>query len=249
MREKDRGSEGRGRVWLGMLSVLLMAMVGTPVRADEAALRQNLAHKLPKLAPHVLQIHPAHALGLYELYTDDRQILYVDEAATTLVAGDLIEAKSLRNLTEERLKVLGAVKPADLPLDLAMKRVKGNGKRMVAVFSDPDCPFCRKLEKELEGITDVTVYTFLYPIASLHPDAPQRAHWIACSRDPEKAWEDYQLRQIEPRQHECRDHLEAIQALGEKYRISGTPTLIFADGSIVPGALPQEELEQALGPH
>ncbi len=228
-----------GLLWVGLIQV----------HADETTIRQRLEQKLPKLAPHVLQIHPAHALGLYELYTDDRQILYVDESMTTLVAGDLIEAKSLRNITESRLKILSAVKPSDLPLELAMKRVKGNGKRVVAVFSDPDCPFCRKLEKEMDGITDVTVYTFLYPLASLHPDAPQRAHWIACSHDPEKTWEDYQLRHIEPVQHECHDHLDQVQALGEKYRINGTPTLIFADGSVVPGALPQAELEQALGPH
>lgn len=235
----------RQGLWGGLL---LMGWMQAQA-ADEATIRQRLEQKLPKLAPHVLKIHPAHALGLYELYTDDRQILYVDEAMTTLVAGDLIEARSLKNLTEARLKILGAVKPADLPLNLAMKRVKGNGKRVVAVFSDPDCPFCRKLEQEMSEITDVTVYTFLYPIASLHPDAPQRAHWIACSRDPEKSWEDYQLHQIEPGQHECRDHLDQVQALGEKYRINGTPTLIFADGTVVPGALPQAELEQALGPH
>lgn len=230
----------------GVVGLLFAALAGQAL-ADEMAVRQKLGQKMPKLASHVLQIHPAHALGLYELYTDDRQILYVDEAVTTLVAGDLIDAKSLRNVTEARLKVLAAVKPSDLPLGLAMKRVKGNGKRVVAVFSDPDCPYCRKLEKTLEGVTDVTVYTFLYPIASLHPDALQRAHWIACSSDPQKTWEDYQLRHIDPGQHECHDHLDAIQALGEKYRINGTPTLIFADGSIVPGALSQEALEQALG--
>ncbi|NDU85714.1 MAG: DsbC family protein [Ferrovum sp.] len=227
---------------------VLVGLLSLSAQGDEAALRQKLQQKLPKLAPHVVQIHPAHALGLYELYTDDRQIIYVDEGVTTLVAGDLIEAQSLHNLTEERLKVLGAVKPSELPLNLAMKRVKGNGKRVVAVFSDPDCPFCRKLEKELTGITDVTVYTFLYPIGSLHPDAPERAHWIACAHDPEKAWEDYQLKNVEPVHHQCKDKLESVQALGEKYGINGTPTLVFADGSVIPGALPRAELERALGP-
>ncbi len=245
MKSGVRWKDWLGRFWAGVL----LGTVWFGAQADEALVRQHLQQKLPKLAPHVLQIHPAHALGLYELYTDDRQILYVDEAVTTLVAGDLIEAHDLHNMTEARLKILGAVKPNELPLNLALKRVKGNGKRVVAVFSDPDCPFCRKLEKELSSITDVTVYTFLYPIASLHPDAPERSHWIACAKDPEKAWEDYQLRNIEPVHHECQDQLEEIQNLGEKYRISGTPTLVFADGEVVPGALPRAELEKALGPH
>ena len=166
---------------LGLCAGLALLGATLPARADVNSVRHLLESRVPKLAPHVTHINPAHALGLYELFTDDRQILYTDENVTYLISGDILEAKTLTNLTEARLKVLGAIKPETLPLDLAMKKVKGNGKRQLVVFSDPDCPYCRKLEKELTGVTDVTIYTFVFPIGSLHSQAPERARWIWCA--------------------------------------------------------------------
>lgn len=228
--------------WLGCLLPVV-------AWADAAHVRQLLDAKVPRLAPHVKTITAANVFNLYELYTDDRQILYTDENVNFFFAGDILDARTLQNLTQARMKVLGAVSISDLPLDLAMKKVKGNGKRQLVVFSDPDCPFCRKLEQELESITDVTIYTFILPIGSLHPDAPQRAHWIWCAPDRQKAWDDYLLHRVMPGKRECRDSLRDIQNLAARYRIDGTPTLIFADGEMVPGVIPRDDLEQALGKH
>ena len=217
--------------------------------ADANDVRKLLETRVPRLANQVQSVAPAHVLGLYEIYTEDRQIIYTDEGVTVLIAGDILDAKTLKNLTEARMRVLGAIKPETLPLELAMKKVKGNGKRKLVVFSDPDCPFCRKLEKELSNITDVTIYTFVFPIGTLHPQAPDRARWIWCSADRQKAWDDYLLRNVMPPKKDCANPLDTIQALGAKYRINGTPTLIFADGQVVPGVMPQDDLERALGPH
>ena len=215
--------------------------------ADADAVRKLLETRVPRLAGQVQSVTPAKVLGLYEIYTEDRQLLYTDEAVTVLIAGDILDARTLKNLTEARVKVLGTIKPESLPLELAMKKVKGNGKRKLVVFSDPDCPYCRKLEKELSGITDVTIYTFVYPIASLHPQAPEHARWIWCSADRQKSWDNYLLHNVMPVQKDCANSLDAVQALGEKYRINGTPTLIFADGQVVPGVMPRDDLERALG--
>ncbi len=217
-------------------------------QADAMDVRKLLETRVPRLAAQVQSITPAHVLGLYEIYTDDRQIIYTDEGVTVLIAGDILDARTLKNLTEARMKVLGAIKPETLPLELAMKKVKGSGKRKLVVFSDPDCPYCRKLEKELAGITDVTIYTFVYPIASLHPQAPDRARDIWCSADRQKAWDDYLLHNVMPAKKTCSNPLDTIQALGAKYRINGTPTLIFADGQVVPGVMGRDDLERALGP-
>ena len=231
--------------WMILCTAVLLSQFA---QADADAVRKQLETRVPRLVGHVQSVAPAHVLGLYEIYTDDRQILYTDEAVTVLIAGDILDAKTLQNLTEARMRVLGAIKPESLPLNLALKKVKGNGKRTLVVFSDPDCPYCRKLEKELTGITDVTIYTFVFPIASLHPQAPEHARWIWCSADRQKSWDNYLLRNVLPAQKDCANPLDTIQALGAKYRINGTPTLIFADGEVVPGVMPQADLERVLGP-
>jgi thiol:disulfide interchange protein DsbC len=235
--------------WKAAVVGILALCVPLLSHADAASVKKLIQKKLPRLAGQVESVAPANVLGLYEIYTDERQILYTDEGVNFLFAGDILDTRDLRNLTNERLKVLGAIKLDSLPLDLAMKQVKGNGKRKLVVFSDPDCPFCRRLEKEMTDITDVTIYTFYYPIASLHPQAPEHAESIWCSADRVKAWDDYLLRNVAPEKKHCKTPLDAVQALGKKYRINGTPTLIFADGQVVPGVMPKDDLEETLGAH
>ncbi len=232
-----------------VLALLLGCALAAAAQADATAVRHLLEQRQPKIAAHIRSVQPAHVLGLYEIYTDDRQIIYTDEGVNYLIAGDIHDARTLKNLTEDRLSVLGAIPPSTLPLDLAMKRVKGNGKRMLVLFSDPDCPYCRKLEKELTGITDVTIYTFFYPIESLHPHATDHAEWIWCAADRQKAWDDYLLRNVLPPRKTCPTPLEKVRELGAKYSLTGTPTLVFGDGRLVAGLLRQDELEKALGPH
>jgi thiol:disulfide interchange protein DsbC len=132
----------------------------------------------------------------------------------------------------------------ELPLDLSIKAVRGNGKRKLVVFSDPKCPYCKRLEKELAKVTDITIYTLLYPV--LNGSLPVAAS-IWCSGDRLKAWDDFMLRGIAPTGKNCETPISTLVQTGQKYRINGTPTLIFADGSVVPGMITAEAIEKKLG--
>lgn len=130
-----------------------------------------------------------------------------------------------------------------MPLELAIKKVKGNGKRKLAIFADPNCGFCKKLEKELTKVNNVTIYLFMLPI---FPGSEEIVHNIACAKEPLKVWEDKMLKGIEPASATCKYSSDRIMALAQKLRINGTPNLIFADGTQYPGYMPAEDLEKAL---
>jgi thiol:disulfide interchange protein DsbC len=134
-----------------------------------------------------------------------------------------------------------------LPLDLAFKRVKGNGSRKLAIFSDADCPYCKKLESDLKGIDNVTIYTFLFPIDTLHPDSARKSSIIWCSDDRAKAWDEYFASgKLPDNKGECSTPIEQTALLGQKLHVNATPTLVFADGTLIPGALATERLEKEL---
>ncbi|TCV84689.1 DsbC family protein [Sulfurirhabdus autotrophica] len=222
------------------LPVFLLAC---SAQADEAAIKKTMQERY---GVEVQSITKIPIKGMYEIVVDG-QILYADEKANYFIAGALVETKSKANLTEARMQDLLKVDFNTLPLDLAIKIVKGNGKRKLVVFSDPDCPFCRKLEKEMEGLNNVTIYTFLFPIASLHPNAGERAKAVWCSPDRAKAWTDLMLNGIEPKNvATCNTPLDKIAELGGKLKVNGTPALIFANGRRVPGALPASQIEKYL---
>jgi thiol:disulfide interchange protein DsbC len=184
--------------------------------------------------------------GVYEVMFDD-QMIYVDPKVNYLIVGQIYDAKTRTNLTERKVREINRIDFAELPLDLAIKKVKGNGTRKLAVFSDADCPFCARLEQALKDIDDVTIYTFLYPIDQLHPDAARKSRVIWCSPDRTKSWDEFFANgTLPPNAGDCDNPIAATQALGQKLRVSATPTLVFADGSIVPGALPKESLEGEL---
>jgi thiol:disulfide interchange protein DsbC len=181
--------------------------------------------------------------GLYEVMFDD-QIVYTDAKANHVIVGSIYDANTKKNLTEARKRQLARVPFESLPLELAMKKVKGNGARKLAVFSDADCPFCARLEKELANVDNVTIYTFLFPIDQLHPDAARKSRIIWCAPDRQKAWDDFFATGALPANDgNCDNPVAATNALGQKLKINATPTLVFADGSIVPGALPAARLE------
>jgi thiol:disulfide interchange protein DsbC len=134
-----------------------------------------------------------------------------------------------------------------LPYELAFKRVKGDGSRKLVLFSDADCPFCHRLEKELTGLDNVTIYTFLFPIDQLHPDAARKSKQIWCAPDKVKAWDEFFASgKVPDNKGDCDDPVAKTQALGNSLKINATPTLIFADGTLVPGALPLPQLEKEL---
>lgn len=172
-------------------------------------------------------------------------LVYTDKKLNYLFSGNIIDLHTMKNLTEAREKQLYAIKFDTLPLDLAIKNVKGKGKRKLAVFTDPNCQYCKKLEKEMVDLTDVTVYIFVLPIL---PGSEQKAKEIWCSNDRFKAWEDHMLRDVEPLSEKVCDTaaLAKITLHAKKLRINVTPTLIFEDGVIKPGTLTLEQLEQHL---
>lgn len=187
--------------------------------------------------------------GLYEVSIGG-EILYADEKAQyVILGGNLVDTRTRQNLTEARQSELNKVDFAKLPFDRAFKYVKGNGSRKIAVFSDPNCPYCKRFEETLKSskIDNVTVYTFLYPVLGPDSDAKSKAIW--CAADPVKAWHDWMLDKKAPpaATAKCDDApVRQNVALGHQYNVTGTPTIILADGRRLPGAVPAEELEKAL---
>lgn len=229
-----------------MKTCLLLALLifAGSAAADEASVKKAVQAKFPQ--SNIESVNKTPYFGLYEVYLD-RELFYTDDKLDYFILGSIFDGKTLQNLSEERKRKLSAIKFDSLPLDLAIKIVKGNGKRKVAIFSDPYCPFCLRLEQDMVNVTDVTIYTFLYPIESLHPGATEKAKAIWCSSDRVKAWNDFMLKRSGPEaKSSCDTPVDRIVAFGQKKGIRGTPTLIFADGQVIPGAIPAAQLEQIL---
>ena len=215
------------------------AVITTP---EAAAIKKTLGEKFP--GAEIRGIAKTSYLGgLYEVQFDDR-IVYTDAKVSHLLVGSIYDVNAKTNLTEQRMRKLNRVAWENLPLELAIKKVKGNGERKLVIFSDADCPFCHKLEEEMQGLDNVTTYTFLFPIDQLHPQAALKSRQIWCSADRTKAWDDYFTSgKLPDNKGECQNPVAALQALGAKLRISATPTMILADGTVVPGAVPLARLE------
>jgi thiol:disulfide interchange protein DsbC len=230
------------------LAALALQLTAVPVFADEhAALRETLRQRLPDGA-RIGEIRPSPQPGLLEVVVNDRDLIYVDARGDLGFVGRIVDLRTRTNLTQNRLLELRKVDFGKLPLDKAIVKVKGNGSRKVAVFSDPDCPFCQQLEPELDKLENVTIYTFLYPLTSLHPDAMRKAALVWCSPDRVKAWDDLMLRGILPQgRTDCATPMLDIIQLAQQLGISGTPGLIFPNGQIVPGSLTREQLDERLG--
>ena len=220
--------------------LLTLVILSSAVHANEAAVRQALQKKYPKVAIESLARTPIP--GLYELYADG-DILYVDEKANHLIVGGrIIDANRRTDLTAERLNVLSAVKFDQLPLDLAFKKVLGNGSRKLAYFTDPNCPYCKQIEPTLNKLENVTLYVFLYPV--LGEDSHEKSKAVWCSKDRARAWDDLMLRDTPPKAANCDTPIEKIIAFGRRKSITGTPTLFLANGERVRGAVPLEQLRK-----
>jgi len=222
-------------------------MLASTAQANETVIRKALLQQFP--SAQISSVKKTPYSGLFEVYLDG-QVLYVDAQAKYVFAGDVIDMKNRRNLTRARLNQLQAVNWDTLPLNNALKTVKGNGARKLVVFSDVDCPYCRKFEAELAKVDNITVYTFLYPIEGLHPKAVQTSKQIWCAPDRNKAWDDYITSSSVPSNDgKCANPVDETIALAAKLKISGTPTIIFANGQRVPGMVPAAQLEKLLAVH
>jgi thiol:disulfide interchange protein DsbC len=221
---------------------LAIAACAFAAQADEAAIKKAVE---AKFGGKVESVTKAGYLGLYEVYVDGH-LLYTDQKLTTFIAGNLIDAKTMKNVTEERLNKLSAIKFSDLPLERAVKQVRGDGKRVLATFEDPNCGYCKRLAKDLQKVENVTIYTFLLPMLS--EDSLKKSKQIWCSADRAKAWNDWMVDGKAPTGKDDCD-ISAItknMEFGQKLRINGTPTLFFADGERIPGAIPLPRIEEKL---
>ena len=182
--------------------------------------------------------------GLYEVQMGN-EIVYTDRQVSFVFDGTLIDAKTRKDVTAERLEQLSRIVFDDLPLDLAFKQVKGNGQRKIAIFEDPNCGYCKQLRQTLQKVDNLTVYTFLLPILS--PDSTQKVRDVWCAKDRGAVWDAWMLKgQVPPKADECDVPIDRMLDLGKKLSVRGTPAIFFANGSRVPGAISQQELEQRL---
>jgi thiol:disulfide interchange protein DsbC len=233
----------RLRSWLALAALATVSWAPL-AHADEAQIRKNLAERLPNF-PAIDEVSKTAIPGVYEIRMGT-EILYTDEQGAYLIEGSLIETKSRTNLTEARINKLTAIDFKTLPLKDAIVWKSGTGARRIAVFADPNCGYCRRFEADLQKLKDVTVYTFLYPV--LGGDSPQKSRDIWCAKDSSKAWLGWMLRNEQPARTmgACETPMERNLAMGRKYRINGTPAVIFADGTRFPGAMPLEQIEKQL---
>lgn len=187
-------------------------------------------------------IKESQVKGIYEV-TMGKNIGYVEETGRYFFFGKLFDMQTQTDLTESPRNEANKVDFDKLPLGDAIKFKVGNGKRVFAVFSDPDCPYCKQLENTLSRMTDYTMYVFMFPIESLHPDAPKRAESIWCAKDRGTAWKDWLLDGVAPKEAKCPNPVAKNIELAGNYQANGTPTLVHKNGQIAAGAMPRESLE------
>ena len=233
------------RLHARLCAALLALVLGLPaVAQDVDRIKSDLRKKFPEA--QIESVRKSGYGGLLEV-TGAGELFYTDEKTTFLLLGTLIDTKTRENVTEARLRKISAIKFDSLPLDAAIKIVRGNGSRRIAIFADPNCGYCKRFEKELVNVPDITVYTFLYPILS--PDSGDKAKAIWCAPDRGKAWLDYMIKDAMPAgaaPASCETPIDRIVAFGREKRISGTPTIFFEDGERVPGAIPMAAFEKRL---
>jgi thiol:disulfide interchange protein DsbC len=221
--------------------LLLLAVSISSAYANETDIKNTLQKKVPQIG-QINQVNQSPVPGLYEVITQDH-LFYTDDKAEFLIDAAVYDLKSMRNITEERSRKLFALDFNKLPLELAVKKVKGKGERTLAIFTDPNCGFCKKLERELAQIDNITLYQFMYPI---FPGSEEKVQAVWCSKDRAKAWDDLMQNGIMPPVGKCDTPIAKVMALGRKLKVNGTPALIFSDGTINPGFMPAAELEKAL---
>lgn len=225
---------------------LLLLVVGAAA-ADEAAVRRMLQGTLGKEAA-IESVQKAPFGNLYEVVLrtpEGARIVYVDDAASVILTGPALDAKSGRNLTEERQRKLGAIKWASLPFDDAIAIVRGNGRRKIAVFSDPNCPFCKRFEQDLARLDDSSVYIFLFPV--IKPESVLQTKAVWCSPDRAKAWRDLMLRGVQPSaKPDCNTPVEKLVALGRRLGANATPTWFVETGERYSGALAFDDVRKIL---
>jgi thiol:disulfide interchange protein DsbC len=229
-------------------SLTLLALAATlawPAMAQEAVIRKTLAERLPEF-PKIDEVSKTPIPGLWELRIGN-ELFYSDDQGNHLIQGTVFDTKAKANLTEQRIEKLTAIDFDKLPFKDAMVIKQGSGARKMAVFVDPNCGYCKRFERDLVAVKDVTIYTFLYPV--LGPDSNDKSRSIWCSKDAMKTWRAWMIDGVTPPKAMGACDTAAIErnsAFGRKYRINGTPAVLFEDGKRVPGAMPLADVEKRL---
>lgn len=226
-----------------LLTTSLLVAAALPALANEAVIRKALAERMPN-APKIDEVRPSPVPGLWEIRIGN-ELRYTDPTGSFVIEGEIYDLKAKKNLTEERVTQINRVDFSALPFKDALMWKNGSGKRRIAVFADPNCGFCKRFERTLQDVKDVTVYTFVVPI--LGGDSPEKSRAIWCAKDATAAWQAWMLEgkaPAKPSGH-CDDSaIERNLALVRKHRINGTPAIVFEDGIRVPGAVSVEQLER-----
>lgn len=224
-----------------LLGALLSISTSVWAADTMAKLRQNL----PQL-PADAEVKATPIKGIMELRVGN-DVMYVDETGQYLIQGAIIDLKTRVNLTEARTDELQRIPFAQLPVKDGFVMKRGNGKRQLVIFEDPNCGYCKRLERDMAGMQDVTITVMLLPV--LGPDSLSKSKGIWCSKDPAKTWEDWMLDGTKPPAAKAGCDTSALERnleFARQYRITGTPTIFFVDGSRVPGAVPAADIEKRL---
>ena len=233
------------KLHLFVLFTGLMGSTAAFAQGEEALIRKNLKERMPQIQP-IDEVRRTPMIGLFEIRVDGNEIYYTDAAGNFLMQGQLIDTRTQRNLTDERLQKITSIEFKTLPIKDAIATVRGNGERKLAVFADPNCGYCKRFERDLAKLDNITVYLFLYPI--LGKDSQDKSKAIWCAKDQAKSWQDWMLHDQTPAAATCDTAaLKRNLDFGQKYKISGTPTSFFADGTRLPGAIDMAQLEKQLG--
>lgn len=229
-----------------LAAVLCVWLAAFAAQANEQLIRQVVEPKLN--GAKIESVHPAPVAGLFEVRfrnSQGIQILYTDAKAENILDGNIYDARTGRNLTEERISKLSAIKFDALPLERAVKIVRGNGRRVMVMFSDPYCPACQSFEQTLQSIDDLTLYVFMFPV--IRPERTDHSRSVWCSPDRAKAWLDLALRRKVPdAPPTCDNPVDAVVSLGQSIGIRATPTVIFENGERVQGGLQANALRVRL---
>lgn len=232
------------KLYSGIIIVALSSIASLPAFADDAAIRKNLLALFSNVRT-IDEITKTPINGLFEVRLNGTEILYSDIDGSFFIEGNIIDTKARSNLTASRINKLTAVDFSALPLKDAFTIVRGNGKRKIAVFEDPNCGYCKRFETEMQKVENATFYMFLYPI--LGPDSVTKSNNLWCAKDKAKAWLDYMVRDQAVVPATCDTAAVARNVeFGKKFKITGTPTMFFVDGTRVPGAIDAAQVEKLL---
>lgn len=230
-----------------LIALAAACLLGANAQADEAEIRMKLGQRIPDM-PKIEDVRVSAIPGLYEVAFVSGEVFYTDEHGEYIIHGDLVQTKTMRNLTEERQAKLSQFDFNTLPLQDAVVWKTGTGKRRMAIFADPNCGYCKRLERDLQQLKDVTVYTFLIPI--LGGDSPQKSQNIWCSKNATQTYRDWMIDGVQPPRFmgmTCSSPMERNLGLARKLRVEATPALFFENGSRIRGAAGIPEIEKRLG--